>query len=344
MSVLESDVLESLAALRRQGQAAVLVTVISKEGHGPATPGAKMLVSDQGRIAGTIGGGALEHIATRKARDLLGAVSADATLCETYNFNNENAAYAAAETSDRAGSDTSGDNAQTAANGDSARANSSAGGAVFRDASAQQATGSDQAALALSAGSAGSQQPAQATGMVCGGRASLFYERYGAGENLILFGAGHIGRALARRLPGLGYTLTVSDSRGEFIESFEGASRRICHDYGKPFAELFLPQNPWIVIATHSHDLDYQALEQVFRAQVNPRYVGVVASRKKRDLFFARLREAVPGANTSAVYMPAGLDIGGTGPEEIALSIMSELQALRYSRCVLKHMRDERGE
>jgi xanthine dehydrogenase accessory factor len=82
-------------------------------------------------------------------------------------------------------------------------------------------------------------------------------------------------------------------------------------------------------------------LEQVFKAKWASQYIGVVASRKKRDKFFAQLKEAVPDADASLVYMPAGLDIGGTGPEEIALSLVSELQALRHSKTGHKHMRDK---
>jgi xanthine dehydrogenase accessory factor len=289
---LNEDILDTLAALRRQGQALVLVTVVAKEGHGPAAPGAKMLVAADGRRSGTIGGGALEHIAIKKAQGLI--LSKTATLYEVYDFGAEGQA-----------------GEQAAAPG------------------------------------------AQATGMVCGGRASLFYEYYGAGESLVLFGAGHIGRALARLLPGMGYSVTVIDSRKDYIESFAEAVRQnggslpglqcVCHEYGKSFAGLALPENSRVVVATHSHDLDYQVLEQVFKARLAVRSVGVVASRKKRDKFFAQLKEAVPDADTSLVYMPAGLDIGGTGPEEIALSLVAELQALRYGRTGHKHMRDKGG-
>jgi len=273
-NINSGEVFETLAAMRNQGRAVMLVTVISKEGHGPAAPGAKMVVGAEGRIAGTIGGGNLEYMATHKAQDLL-ASAHPAPLYEVYDI-----------------------------------------------------------------GANDEVQNAQATGMICGGRASLFYERCSAGENLVVFGAGHIGCALARALPGLGFTLTVVDSRKEYIENFEGAISAICHDYGQSFAGLTLPPNPWVVIATHSHKLDYTVLEQVFKAGWKPRYVGLVASRKKCALFLPRLLEAVPDADTSVLYMPAGLDIGGTGPDEIAISILSELQALRFGKQNLKHMRD----
>ena len=300
------DALDTLAELRRRGEAAVLITVIAKEGHGPAAPGAKMVVTAGGRAAGTIGGGALEYIAIRKAREFL-AVSASAPVYEVYDFGADEEL------------------------------------ALQKGAAPEIAQDTD-ARSRLTAFSPG----AQSTGMACGGRASVFYECFGTGENFVLFGAGHIGRALARLLPGLGYKLTVIDCREEYVRSFAEASgaggasslRAVQHAYDTSFADLRLPPNSWIVIATHSHAFDYSVLEQCLRADVRARYIGVVASWKKRGNFFAQLKEAVPGADTSPVYMPAGLDIGGTGPEEIALSIMAEMQALRFGHAGQKHMRD----
>jgi len=291
------DVLEALAEFQRRGEAVVLITVIAKEGHGPATPGAKMLVAEGGRAAGTVGGGAVEHIAIHKAQELL-RLPDPAPLYEVYDFG------------------------------------------------ADEEIVTQSGLMDAAPGGAGSQ----ATGMVCGGRASLFYECYGTGESLFVFGAGHIGRALARFLPGLGYRLTVVDSREEYARSFAEAvgpsaslARAVHHAYDTSFADLNIPKNSWIIIATHSHAFDYQVLEQCLKADIQFRHIGMVASRKKRDKFFAQLRETVPNADTSLVYMPAGLDIGGTGPEEIALSLVSELQVLRYGRAGHKHMRDRSG-
>ena len=269
-----NEVFEEILKLRQQGRDLVMVTVVAKEGHGPAIVQTKMLVTADGRAAGTVGGGAIELIAIRKAQELLKA--REGGLLEQYDL--------------------------------------TADGSMAPDGTK--------------------------TGMVCGGSVTLFYEYHGVGDRLVVFGAGHIGRALARILPGCGYRLTVIDSRPDFIETFEGAEEAICHDYAVSFAGLASPEDAWIVIATHSHALDYQVLEQVFRAGWKTRYVGVVASRSKRDRFFGQLREAVPGAETANVHMPAGLNIGGSMPEEIAVSILAEMQALRYGKGGQAHMRD----
>ena len=269
-----NEVFEEFLRLKQQGRDTVLVTVVAKEGHGPAIVQTKMVVTADGRAAGTVGGGAIELIAIRKSQELLLARAVG--LLEKYDL-----------TAD------------------------------------------------------GTMAPeATKTGMVCGGSVTLFYEYHGSGDKLVVFGAGHIGRALARALPGLGYRLTVIDSRPDFIETFEGAEEAICHDYAQSFSGLAIPDDAWIIIATHSHALDYQVLEQVFRAGWKARYVGVVASRSKRDRFFAQLRAAVPDADTTDVYMPCGLNIGGTMPEEIAVSILAEMQALRYGKPGQAHMRD----
>ena len=65
------DIYEKLAELRKNGNDAVIVTVTEKEGMGPADVGKKMLVSHTGESFGTIGGGAIEHYATKKCKDIL---------------------------------------------------------------------------------------------------------------------------------------------------------------------------------------------------------------------------------------------------------------------------------
>ena len=65
------NVLERVLELQREGKDGVLVTVVEKEGSGPLPAGAKMLVHPDGRTEGTVGGGALEQIATRRALELL---------------------------------------------------------------------------------------------------------------------------------------------------------------------------------------------------------------------------------------------------------------------------------
>ncbi|HPH03327.1 MAG TPA: XdhC/CoxI family protein [Spirochaetota bacterium] len=271
------DTLGELVRLRSEGIESMLVTVIAKEGHGPAIVQSKMLVAREGRVCGTVGGGAIEHMAITKAQALLGEMRGG--VVERYDLTAEEHA-------------------------------------IIPDATK--------------------------TGMVCGGSVTLFYEYHGGGEQLVIFGAGHIGRAFSRILPGMGYRLTVVDSRPEYIETFEGAALAVCHDYGQSFSGLSIPENAWIVIATHSHALDYQVLEQVFRAGWKTRYVGVVASRSKRDRFFGDLAKAVPDADTSRVFMPCGLNIGGTLPEEIVISILAEMQSVRYGKGGQAHMKDRK--
>jgi xanthine dehydrogenase accessory factor len=272
-----SDTLTDLVRMRQEGRDAVLVTVVAKEGHGPAIVQTKMLVTSEGRASGTVGGGAIELMATKKAQALISERRGG--VLETYDLTAEEHA-------------------------------------IIPDATK--------------------------TGMVCGGSVTLFYEFHGGGERLVIFGAGHIGRAFARIIPGMGFRLTVVDSRPDFVQTFEGAESALCHEYGTSFEGLLIPDNAWIVIATHSHALDYQVLEQVFRAGWKTRYVGVVASRSKRDRFFGDLAKAVPDADTSHVFMPCGLDIGGAMPEEIVISILSEMQAVRHGKMGHAHMKDRK--
>lgn len=147
-------VYREIVTVRERGAEAVVVTVVAKEGSGPAAPGAKMLVEAGGRTVGTVGGGALEALATRRAEALLEAQTSELVR------------YALGE-----------------------------GDAVEGD---------------------------EPTGMVCGGRASLFFEYLGQPLRVYLYGAGHVGQAVARTLELLPAYVTVIDPRPETWPRYPG--------------------------------------------------------------------------------------------------------------------------
>jgi xanthine dehydrogenase accessory factor len=95
-----------------------------------------------------------------------------------------------------------------------------------------------------------------------------------------------------------------------------------------------------VVVATHSHELDYQILKGIAAADNKPAYIGVVASAKKSATMVSRLKKDLESTpDLSNLYMPVGLDIGGQAPEEISFSILAEIQAHRYGKKGHKHMR-----
>jgi xanthine dehydrogenase accessory factor len=178
------------------------------------------------------------------------------------------------------------------------------------------------------------------TGMVCGGRAALLYEYLGHGMRVCIFGAGHVGKTLVdclKRLPC--YTIVV-DPRPELIAQVEGANRLVTCEYAAAFQNEPVPTGAFYVIATPGHEMDYEVLKRTLSADWAPRYVGLVASKRKATVFMQRLREEL-GNNLDlcALYTPVGLDLGGSTPEEIAISITAEIMALQYDKLGHKHLR-----
>jgi len=175
-------------------------------------------------------------------------------------------------------------------------------------------------------------------GMCCGGSMSVFLEPIGATPRLWVCGAGHVARPTAALARSVGFELVVVDEREEWntAERFPECRR----EFGDPAEVLrhaVLGGRDWILISSHDHQLD----EEVLRAalQTSARYVGLVGSRRKLYRLLQRiaLRQGAP--DTSRLYAPVGLNLGALTPEEIAVSIISEIIALRHGVASLEHLR-----
>ncbi len=167
-------------------------------------------------------------------------------------------------------------------------------------------------------------------GMCCGGAMEVFVEPIEERPRLVLFGAGHVGQATARLAAGVGFDITVVDDREELNdeEHFPGASH-VLLEAREAVRRAKLPFTPgtYIVIATHDHLLDEQALEACLG--VPHRYLGMIGSKRKIARIFQRILAREPEARLDAVRAPIGLDLGGRTPEEIGLAIAGELVSVR---------------
>jgi xanthine dehydrogenase accessory factor len=167
-----------------------------------------------------------------------------------------------------------------------------------------------------------------ATGMVCGGTATLYFEYYPPQTQIYIFGAGHIGKALAYHLRPLSYHVILIDDRKELLDSNNDADQKIHHSFTDLFSKEKPQPNSYFVIATYNHQYDGLILNRIFKESWQPAYVGVVASRRKRSILQEALLAEAPDADLDKCYLPAGLDTGGGTPHEIALSIVSEIQTI----------------
>jgi len=189
-------------------------------------------------------------------------------------------------------------------------------------------------------------------GMCCGGRMEIFIEPVEAAPRLWLFGAGHVARPTAALARSVGFDVTVVDEREELNNEarFPACRREVC----EPLALLDatpLDAGDWLLITTHDHHLDEEVLARALRTPA--RFIGLVGSRRKtlrllqridakQEALAAPAQElggaAAPPLDRSRLFAPVGLDIGALGPEEIAVSVVAELVALRRGRAAA-HLR-----
>ena len=171
-------------------------------------------------------------------------------------------------------------------------------------------------------------------GKACGGEFTMFIEPSPARPRLVVVGGGHVGGAVLRLGRFLGYeTWLIDDRDREFLaDKLPLAGRFIpVTDYEADLRALDVPADSFVVLCTYSHATDAAALAAML--DKDPAYLGMLGSRKKIGRIFAQLEErGVSRARLDRVRTPIGLDLGGETPEEVALSILSEIQAVRYGR------------
>ncbi|MCK4359630.1 MAG: XdhC family protein [Candidatus Cloacimonetes bacterium] len=178
------------------------------------------------------------------------------------------------------------------------------------------------------------------TGMICGGKVTLFFDYSGSRENIYIFGAGHIGKSLIYHLKNLNFSITLYDCRKEELENINGVRKIYVKNYNDILKDEKIKEGSYIIVTTHSHEFDYFVLRNICKADYKPKYIGVVASLSKRKAIIKRLKEEFDkNICFDNLYMPVGLDIGGKTPDEIAISIIAEIQSIRYGRNVTPHLR-----
>ena len=177
-------------------------------------------------------------------------------------------------------------------------------------------------------------------GQCCGGMVELLFDAIAAPElHVVLFGAGHVGRSLARVLGMLPCSVTWVDEReGEFPN--EVAANVIREACDAPEAEVNrAPAGSCFLVMTHSHALDF-TLSRAILARSDFRYFGLIGSLTKRRRFEQRLRaQGVGAAAIARMTCPIGVPgIKGKEPSTIAVAVAAQLLALRETETVRETM------
>ncbi|OPZ77436.1 MAG: putative xanthine dehydrogenase subunit A [Actinobacteria bacterium ADurb.Bin444] len=172
-----------------------------------------------------------------------------------------------------------------------------------------------------------------ALGMECGGETTVFLEVNKAAQTLVVAGAGHIAQRLTPMAKLLDFNVIVVDNRPEYADyvNLPSADQVICGHPANLPELVALDRNSYVVIVTHGHLHDKDTLEAVLSADVA--YIGMIGSQNKvRVVLEQLLAEGADPERVARVHSPIGLDLGGGTPGEIAVSILSEIIALRHGR------------
>ena len=157
----------------------------------------------------------------------------------------------------------------------------------------------------------------------------FFLDPLGLGQELVIAGAGHIARPLSRMAAQCGYAVVVIDDRADYARAELFAEARVvCQDFGQFFAEYAVHPGSHVVLVTRGHKLDEDCLRSLLGRNVP--YLGMIGSRRRTRAVLDELRsEGVDPEWLARIYAPIGLNIGALTPEEIAISILSEMILFR---------------
>ncbi len=277
-----------------QGPAA-LVTILATEGSAPRGPGARMVVTESG-LAGTIGGGALEHQAAAQARAIL-AHPPGSWRVQDYPLGPLLGQCCGGRVRlmvERLDEIPDSDGPFAVILGDS---------------------------VCRAAGQEGERLTARGPLPVPGAR---FVEPAETDAlPVYMFGAGHVGRAIAGRAPGLPLFFAWYDSRPDAAET---AGVVLADEDSMVACAGAAPAAAAVVILTHDHGLDYRLTAAALAAPA--RFVGLIGSETKRARFLSRLEK--DGIDHARLTCPIGLPgLKGKEPEVIAIATLAQLLTLR---------------
>ncbi|NKJ01015.1 xanthine dehydrogenase accessory protein XdhC [Novosphingobium sp. SG707] len=273
-----------------------LISVLATEGSAPRGPGARMVIT-AGAMAGTIGGGRLEHQLVAQARAIL-AYPAGTWRVQDYPLGpllgqccGGRVRVMVERLSDAAWFD-----APTLT--------------TLRDGAVERAPLGNRPVSPIPA-----RGPLPAPGF------AFAEPQDGPRLPLMLFGAGHVGRAIARRVEGLPLSLAWYDSRADY----DAPGVMIAPEAELVECAASAGGDHAVLILTHDHGLDYRLVAATLRSRA--RFVGLIGSATKRSRFLARLR--AEGGDASRLTCPIGIPgITGKEPDTIAIAVLAQLLSL----------------
>jgi xanthine dehydrogenase accessory factor len=311
MNSMDVEVLRTAIAWLRGGHQAKLGTVVHTWGSSPRPPGSMMVIRDDGQVTGSLSGGCIEDdLIERVRRGELAGTLPRATLYGS-----------TAEEARRFGLPCGG-SVQIVIEPLHA-------GSLLDDLlHAVERHHVVRRSLAMTTGEVRLDPASDGDAVHFDGQ--TLQTVHGPRLRMLIVGAGQLSHYLASMASMLDYHVVVCDPRVEYHEGWHGdrqveLSREMPDDL---VAAMHLDANSAVVAVTHDPKLDDLALMEALKTPAF--YVAALGSRRNNDARRERLRQFdVTEAQSAALHGPAGLNLGGKTPPEIALAILAEMTALR---------------
>jgi xanthine dehydrogenase accessory factor len=146
---------------------------------------------------------------------------------------------------------------------------------------------------------------------------------------LLVCGAGHIAVPLAQFANRVAFHVTVLDDRPDFAHPSRFPDCKVmAEDFAEALREMPLGPSTYVVVITRGHEHDVDCLAEILKKEAA--YVGLIGSRRRVRIVLEVLgNEGIPRERLKNVFTPIGIPIGAESPDEIALSIVSELVCVR---------------
>jgi xanthine dehydrogenase accessory factor len=179
-------------------------------------------------------------------------------------------------------------------------------------------------------------ESSQGIGMTCGGTVSVFIDLVNKNDELLIIGAGHIGVALCKMAAETGFNVVIAEDRPEYAvkERFPEASAV----YHVPFDKVdeFINQHTleYVALVNRHAECDNYWLKAIL-SKKEAKYVGCIGSKSRLAAMKAKLTENnIPAELQDSIYGPIGINIGAETPEEIAVSILSQIISVKRNKSV----------
>ncbi|MDL2217573.1 XdhC family protein [Christensenellaceae bacterium OttesenSCG-928-M15] len=318
----------------QSGENAVLCSVIASSGSAPRGAGAKMIVYENGKTFGTIGGGAVEHVSTQLA---VNVHKTGKSAEESFRLRKNDVAdlgmicggdvtvyFQYFSAADEAARDMLKGMVELLCGDEDAwlilalEGQAVAGMGVYDEKHGIRYTD----AIALE-----ELKPLlKGAAVLTDGDIRYYVEPLVQSLTVYIFGGGHVSQELVPVIAHVGFRSVVFEDREEFAhkELFPGVAHCVIGDFEDFQKEVSIRQQDYIVIMTRGHQADYDVLVQALRTQAA--YIGLIGSRHKMALTRKRLMdEGFVEADMKRIHNPIGVEILAETPAEIAISIAGEM-------------------